>query len=132
MFLCLPLPPSLPPSRPPSRLPQHPGNILVRMDPVGGGLTSRLPAWMDVGGWLKLPRLVLLDVGMIARLSAEDQLNLVDFFKGLTSMNGAELADSIISFSEERPANPIAFRWVAGCGLRARGRAGVCVCVSGR
>ncbi|PSC73099.1 putative serine threonine-kinase abkC [Micractinium conductrix] len=87
----------------------HPGNILVRLEePVPGGLASRL-----LGSWaqhFKLPRLVLLDVGMIARLSTEDQHNLVGFFKGLTSMNGGELADSIMTFTEERPPNPAAFR----------------------
>ena len=68
---------TLPPPSPPL---QHPGNILVRLEePVPGGLASRL-----LGSWaqhFKLPRLVLLDVGMIARLSTEDQHNLVGFFK---------------------------------------------------
>lgn len=148
-----------------------------------GGLASRLGGLLGVE--LKLPRLVLLDVGMIARLSSEDQHNLVGFFKvscrlwvrrgrrvcrgeadgyraaawldrraqerppvltaacvlaalclsgqqawrvrpptpavllpppplplpqGLTSMDGAELADSIMTFAEERPSNPSAFR----------------------
>lgn len=87
----------------------HPGNILVRLEePVPGGLASRLGGLLGVE--LKLPRLVLLDVGMIARLSSEDQHNLVGFFKGLTSMDGAELADSIMTFAEERPSNPSAFR----------------------
>lgn len=30
--------------------------------------------------------------------------------QGLTSMNGGELADSIMTFTEERPPNPAAFR----------------------
>lgn len=30
--------------------------------------------------------------------------------QGLTSMDGADLADSILTFTEERPANPKAFR----------------------
>ncbi len=60
--------------------PQHPGNILVRLEePVPGGLASRLGGLL--GMELKLPRLVLLDVGMIAKLSSEDQQNLVGFFK---------------------------------------------------
>lgn len=59
---------------------QHPGNILVRLEePVPGGLASRLGGLL--GMELKLPRLVLLDVGMIAKLSSEDQQNLVGFFK---------------------------------------------------
>ena len=72
--------PPPPPPPPPSPPLQHPGNILVRLEePVPGGLASRL-----LGSWaqhFKLPRLVLLDVGMIARLSTEDQHNLVGFFK---------------------------------------------------
>ncbi|KAL4448975.1 hypothetical protein ABPG77_007692 [Micractinium sp. CCAP 211/92] len=87
----------------------HPGNILVRLEePVPGGLASRLGGLLGVE--LKLPRLVLLDVGMIAKLSSEDQQNLVGFFKGLTSMDGAELADSIMTFAEQRPPNAAAFR----------------------
>ena len=36
------------------------------------------------GGWLQVntaPKLVLLDVGMVAELTPEDQQNLVGFFK---------------------------------------------------
>ncbi|KAI3430417.1 hypothetical protein D9Q98_005012 [Chlorella vulgaris] len=87
----------------------HPGNILVRLEePLKGSSLAALGNWLRID--LKLPRLVLLDVGMIARLSSEDQHNLVGFFKGLTSMNGAELADSIMTFAEEQPPNPLAFR----------------------
>jgi aarF domain-containing kinase len=90
----------------------HPGNILVRLEeapvPLPGGLLGTLRSLLPFE--LKLPRLVLLDVGMIAKLTREDQHNLVGFFKGLTSMDGGELADSIMTFTEERPPNPKAFR----------------------
>ena len=58
----------------------HPGNILVRLEEPGGVLAGlrRLLG----GGWeFKLPKLVLLDVGMIAKLSSEDQENMVGFFQ---------------------------------------------------
>jgi aarF domain-containing kinase len=51
----------------------HPGNILVREDPAHGW-------WGQLAQRLALfPRehMVLLDVGMIARLTDEDQRNLV-------------------------------------------------------
>lgn len=87
----------------------HPGNILVRLDaPAPGSIRRRLS---DALGWeLRLPHLVLLDVGMIAKLTDEDQSNLVGFFKHLTSMDGVGLANAIMSFSEEEAPSPDAFR----------------------
>lgn len=91
----------------------HPGNILVRLEvPAPGSLRARLGKAL---GWeLRLPKLVLLDVGMIAKLSDEDQANLVGFFKHLTSMDGVGLADAIMSFTEEKPPRPLAFREAMG------------------
>ncbi len=77
-------------------------------EPAPGGLTARLASLLRLE--LKLPRLVLLDVGMIARLSDEDQANLMGFFRGLTAMDGAQLADSIVDFAEQAPPNPAAFK----------------------
>lgn len=69
---------------------QHPGNILVRLEePLKGSSLAALGNWLRID--LKLPRLVLLDVGMIARLSSEDQHNLVGFFKVMHSKHA--LAD---------------------------------------
>lgn len=63
------------------------GNILVQMEPrVGGGMS-----WSN---WLRAsllrlpPKLILLDTGMIAELSKQDQTNLVSFFKALTKQVG--------------------------------------------
>jgi len=57
-----------------------------------------------------LPRLVLLDVGMTARLTNDDQRNLVGFFSSLAAMDGGGLADSILKFSEKDAANPSGFK----------------------
>jgi len=75
----------------------HPGNILVRLEaPVEGGFVDRM--CKAIGWEFKIPRLVFLDVGMIARLSGDDQQNLVRFFKNLTAMDGAGVADAIAAF----------------------------------
>lgn len=87
----------------------HPGNILVRIEtPAPGSITDRIGAAM---GWdLSVPKLVLLDVGMTARLTREDQSNLVDFFTGLTSLDGGVVADAIMKFSEGKSDDPRRFR----------------------
>lgn len=75
----------------------HPGNILVRLEaPVEGGIVDRM--CKAIGWEFKIPRLIFLDVGMIARLSGDDQQNLVRFFKNLTAMDGAGVADAIAAF----------------------------------
>lgn len=98
----------------------HPGNILVRLEaPAPGTLRARVGHAL---GWeLRLPRLVLLDVGMIAKLTDEDQRNLVGFFKYLTSMDGAGLADAILSFSEEVRRMPVVCALPASSLLLLRG-----------
>jgi aarF domain-containing kinase len=57
-----------------------------------------------------VPRLVLLDVGMTARLTNDDQRNLLGFFSSLAAMDGGGLADSILKFSEKDAANPSGFK----------------------
>ena len=55
----------------------HAGNILVR-------LVDPNTRWGRIATFLKVntaPKLVLLDVGMVAELTPEDQQNLVGFFK---------------------------------------------------
>lgn len=104
----------------------HPGNILVSIespssskqmrengsDAVSTGFVNKLSSAF---GWnfnfdFRLPRLVLLDVGMTARLTGEDQRNLVGFFSSLAAMDGGGLADSILKFSEKDAANPKQFK----------------------
>ena len=87
----------------------HPGNILVSLEKAApGSLISKVGSAF---GWdLEVPRLVLLDVGMTAKLTGEDQQNLVGFFSSLTSMDGDALARSILDFSEEEAPNPKGFR----------------------
>jgi hypothetical protein len=58
----------------------HPGNILVTLDaPAPGSLAAAASRLLHVP--LRVPRLVLLDVGMTAALTDADQANLVAFFK---------------------------------------------------
>jgi aarF domain-containing kinase len=79
----------------------HPGNILVRVEgPPPGSFTARAAAALGREA-PKLPRLVLLDVGMTAKLTQDDQRNLVGFFKGLTELDGAAVADAILRFAEQ-------------------------------
>jgi aarF domain-containing kinase len=81
-------------------------------DDEKAGVISKLNSAL---GWnlnfdFTLPRLVLLDVGMTARLSNDDQRNLVGFFSSLAAMDGDGLADSILKFSEKDAANPSGFK----------------------
>ncbi|KAL6769703.1 hypothetical protein ACKKBG_A32035 [Auxenochlorella protothecoides x Auxenochlorella symbiontica] len=80
----------------------HPGNIMVDLERPGPSTClGALAAWT---GWdLRLPRLVLLDVGMTARLTPADQGRLVAFFGNLTRLDGRGLADAIVSFSDAPP-----------------------------
>ena len=56
-------------------------------------LGSKLPEdWMQ-------PKLVLLDVGMVTRLSTADQQNMVKLFQSLLGMDGQGIADAVLSFS---------------------------------
>ncbi|KAL4514181.1 hypothetical protein Ndes2437B_g04166 [Nannochloris sp. 'desiccata'] len=77
-----------------------------------GSILSKLSSAL---GWhlnfdFTLPRLVLLDVGMTARLTNDDQRNLVGFFSSLAAMDGGGLADSILKFSEKDAVNPSGFK----------------------
>ncbi|KAK9817109.1 hypothetical protein WJX72_009682 [[Myrmecia] bisecta] len=76
----------------------HPGNIMVRMqDP--NTLWGRVSTFLH---WDTKPQLVLLDVGMVAELTRQDQMNLVSFFKAITSKDGHALAQNILGFSENQ------------------------------
>ena len=48
--------------------------------------------------WLQ-PRIVLLDVGMVTRLSSADQHHMVDLFQSLFGMDGQGIANAVLSFS---------------------------------
>jgi aarF domain-containing kinase len=76
----------------------HPGNIMVRMqDP--NTLWSRVATFLHLD---RKPQLVLLDVGMVAELTRQDQINLVEFFKAITSKDGAALGYNILNFSDKQ------------------------------
>ena len=90
----------------------HPGNILVR-ETADGGVSSNwsIKSWgstalRSLSSLLRielvnpLPRLVLLDAGMIAELIPTDQRNLVGFFRALTRQEGDNLGRSILTLSE--------------------------------
>lgn len=47
------------------------------------------------------PRIVLLDVGMVTRLSTADQQNMVKLFQSLLGMDGQGIANAALSFSGE-------------------------------
>jgi aarF domain-containing kinase len=60
----------------------HPGNILVRVDEKNSSMpTTWLTQTKQRLGLLPSEHVVLLDVGMVAELSREDQINLIGFFK---------------------------------------------------
>ena len=69
----------------------HPGNILVRVtDP--NSMWGRITNYFGIH---TSPKLILLDVGMVARLLPEDQQNMIDLFRvgpvGHSLMNSALL-----------------------------------------
>lgn len=77
----------------------HPGNILVHLDKPSDG--SILDFLSRKTGWnIEIPRIVLLDVGMTARLSEVEQTNLVSFFESLLSLDGNSIAESILEFAD--------------------------------
>ena len=73
---------------------RHAGNILVRIvDP--NSLWGRITYFLNIP---TAPRLVLLDAGMTAELTRQDQMNLVKFFR-VWSFNidaGASLSGMLI------------------------------------
>ena len=88
----------------------HQGNILVSIEKAAspGSLFSKLGA--AVGWDPTLPRLVLLDVGMTARLTGDDQQNLIGFFSSLAAMDGGAIAESVLKFAEKEAPDPGRFR----------------------
>ncbi len=48
--------------------------------------------------WLQ-PKVVLLDVGMVTRLSKMDQDNMLGLFTSLSGMDGQGVANAVLSFS---------------------------------
>ncbi|KAL2523961.1 Protein kinase superfamily protein [Abeliophyllum distichum] len=71
----------------------HPGNILVR---VARSKPSRKRLFKSK------PHVVFLDVGMIAELSKNDRMNLVDFFKAVASRNGQTAAECTLRLSKKQ------------------------------
>ncbi|KAL0042711.1 hypothetical protein WJX79_008376 [Trebouxia sp. C0005] len=97
----------------------HPGNIMVRLDPPSNMLmqaAAKLCSTMGLAGcniansWLQ-PKVVLLDVGMVTRLSQVDQHNMLGLFTSLSGMDGQGVANAVLSFSGEAQTctNPTAF-----------------------
>lgn len=77
----------------------HPGNILVKE--VDTSATTGVAGWLI--NKLKLqfpPKLILLDVGMIAELTPSDRSHLIAFFKALTKQDGEQLGHAILDMSE--------------------------------
>ncbi|KAK9803443.1 hypothetical protein WJX73_001415 [Symbiochloris irregularis] len=84
----------------------HPGNILVRVtDP--NSLWGRITRFFHLN---TAPHLVLLDVGMTAELSPDDQTHIIQFFKAITAKDGSALAQNILSFDDSQSCqDPEAF-----------------------
>jgi len=57
-----------------------------------------LPGYDDSDAWLQ-PKIVLLDVGMVTRLSDTDQHNMLDLFRSLSGMDGQGIANAVLQFS---------------------------------
>ena len=75
----------------------HPGNILVRDD---------RPVWRKD----HQPKLVLIDAGMVAELSSQDQQHVLSFFQALTRIDGADVAQAILDMTvHPKCPNPEAF-----------------------
>ena len=54
-------------------------------------------------GWLQ-PRIVLLDAGMVTRMSGADQHNMLQLFRAFTQKDGQGVANAILQFSGALPA----------------------------
>lgn len=78
----------------------HPGNILVQ---------NTTPSWTR---WKsKTPKLVLLDAGMVAELTLQDQKHILNFFGALTRIDGVDVAQTILDMAvHPKCPNPQAFR----------------------
>lgn len=82
----------------------HPGNILIKRPPDA---RKTWQGWFqDVFGMGRYPKLILLDAGMVTELAPQDQFKLVGFFKALTERDGENIAQSILSLSEQ-PLCPV-------------------------
>lgn len=82
----------------------HPGNILIKppLDP-----RESWQGWFqEVLGMTRNPKLTLLDAGMVTELTPQDQSNMVGFFKALTQRDGENIAQNILSLSEQ-PLCPV-------------------------
>ncbi|KAL0049468.1 hypothetical protein WJX82_003073 [Trebouxia sp. C0006] len=96
----------------------HPGNIMVRLDPPSNMFMQAAAKLCSIAGlgcnransWLQ-PKVVLLDVGMVTRLSEMDQHNILGLFTSLSGMDGQGVANAVLSFSGEKQtcSNPSAF-----------------------
>jgi len=78
----------------------HPGNILVQDRPK-----TAWTAWRNQN-----PKLVLLDAGMVAELTPQDQKRVLTFFQALTRIDGADVARTILDMAvHPKCNNPHAF-----------------------
>jgi len=103
----------------------HPGNILVRLDYLGGekvkkalylcqSLIDNLVSAVGIENnpiqlplnMLQIPRMVLLDAGMATRLSPSDQVNMVGLFESFARLDGRCLADWVLKFAGEAQTCP--------------------------
>ena len=100
----------------------HPGNILVRLKPVGGAagafvmnalksLSNSLGVSLDTSKYMR-PSIVLLDAGMSTQLSSEDQVNMVGLFESFSRLDGRDIADWTLRFAgdEQTCEDPEAFK----------------------
>lgn len=65
---------------------------------VGSAGLLSVPGGKPPEDWMQ-PRIVLLDVGMVTRLSTADQQNMVKLFQSLLGMDGQGIANAVLSFS---------------------------------
>ncbi|XP_022862189.1 probable serine/threonine-protein kinase abkC [Olea europaea var. sylvestris] len=71
----------------------HPGNILVRG-------SQSMPSHKRL--FKSKPQVVFLDVGMIAELSKNDRMNLVEFFKAVACRDGQTAAECTLKLSKKQ------------------------------
>ncbi|XP_022865691.1 probable serine/threonine-protein kinase abkC [Olea europaea var. sylvestris] len=71
----------------------HPGNILV----LG---SQSMPSRRQL--FKSKPQVVFLDVGMIAELSKNDRMNLVDFLKAVACRDGQTAAECTLKLSKKQ------------------------------
>jgi len=90
----------------------HPGNLLVaRGGPRPGstpGLAARARTLLGLPAAAAPPKIIVLDVGMVAELAPADAASLASFFRALSDRDGAKVGGAALRLASGPPPTPAA------------------------